>query len=89
VPQRLQAIELEVSEFEAPTQLSFAEFNRLGMLTGLDAGRRQALAAQEQLLAARHGDASFRHVASVDPDNVLTERRVRWQIGANLRRGRT
>jgi hypothetical protein len=32
-------------------------------------------------LTARYGDAPFRHVAHLDPGNVLTERRFRWQAG--------
>lgn len=81
---RLRAIELKVSEFEAPAQLSFAEFNRrqqTGMLRGMDVERLRALAELERLLAARHGETPFRHVTSVDPDNSVAERRFRWQAG--------
>ncbi len=80
----LKAIELRVGEFEQPRQLAFAELNRLdqtGVLSGMDAGRRQILAQQEQVLAARYGDASFRHLAHVDPAGILTERRFRWAAG--------
>jgi hypothetical protein len=81
---KLQAIELEISEFEAPAQLSFAEFNRLdqtGTLGGISADRRQTLAEQEQALAARYGDTPFRHVGHFDPGNILTERRFYWKNG--------
>jgi hypothetical protein len=77
-------IELIVSEFPAPRQLAFAELNRIGEtggLGGLDAGRFQALAESERALAARFGDASFRHIGPVDPGNILTERRFRWKHG--------
>jgi hypothetical protein len=80
----LQTITLKVSEFEEPSQLSFAEFNRLdqtGVLGGTGSGRLQTLVQQEQILAARYGEASFRHLAHLDPDNVLPERRFHWQIG--------
>ena len=89
---QLHAIELQISEFEPPSQLSFAEFNRLdqtGMLAGMSTGRLQALLRQEQILTARYGEAPFCHVAQVDPDNVLAERRFRWQPGLRDRRAAT
>jgi DNA polymerase-4 len=81
---QLQAIELKVSEFAQPRQLGFAELNRLdqsGGLAGLDSGRLQALSQQEAVLAARYGDASFRHVSQLDPSSILTERRFSWAAG--------
>lgn len=81
---RLQAIELEVSEFEQPTQLSFALLNRLdqsGGLAGMDPSRLAALRRQEDILAARYGETSFRHLAHIDPASILTERRFRWGAG--------
>jgi hypothetical protein len=83
VQRSLQALELEVSEFERPTQLSFAELNRIdgGGLQGMSAERALALTQGEQMLASRYGDASFRHVTHVDPRSVLTERRFRWEAG--------
>ncbi len=78
------ALVLIVSEFPAPRQLAFAELNRIGEtggLGGLDAGRFQAIAESERALAARFGDASFRHVGPVDPGNILTERRFHWKHG--------
>jgi hypothetical protein len=80
----LLALELTVSEFPAPRQLSFAELNRIGQVGGLGGPspeRLQALAEGEQVLAARYGDASFRHVGQVDPGNILTERRFYWRSG--------
>jgi hypothetical protein len=79
-----QSIEMIVSEFPAPRQLAFAELNRIGEtggLGGLDATRLQALAESERALAARFGDASFRHIGRVDPANLLTERRFHWKHG--------
>lgn len=79
-----ETIELIVSEFPAPRQLAFAELNRIGEtggLGGLDDTRFQVIAESERALAARFGDASFRHVGRVDPGNVLTERRFCWKHG--------
>jgi DNA polymerase-4 len=81
---RLYALEIEVSEFAQPMQLSFAELNRfdqVGALGGMDAVRLQALTRQEEALEARYGDASFRHLAHVDPASILAERRFRWAAG--------
>lgn len=81
---KLLTIELKVSEFAAPVQRSFEEFLQLGQtgrLSGLTSNRLLALAEQEEVLAARYGDASFRHVAHVDPGSILTERRFRWGRG--------
>jgi nucleotidyltransferase/DNA polymerase involved in DNA repair len=81
---RLQAIELKVSEFTQPAQLSFADFDRLdqtGALRGLSVERRRALAHEDEIFEARYGSAAFRHVTGVDPGNILTERRFRWQSG--------
>jgi hypothetical protein len=90
----LQAVELEVSGFEPPVQLSFAEIDRIGEsggLRGMDGGRVRALMRQEEILAARYGDPTFRHVTHVDPSSILTERRFRWNVGLlrdrSLRRG--
>lgn len=84
---RAGSVELDVSEFEAPRQLSFAELLRFdGGLGGRLADPRGALLEQERLLAARHGDAAFRHVTQVDPESVLTERRFRWQSGLSPNR---
>ncbi|MGI8827732.1 MAG: DNA polymerase Y family protein [Chloroflexota bacterium] len=80
----LERIELKVSEFEEPVQLGFDTCMRLdqtGGLAGLGPERRRAIARQEQILTARYGDATFRHVAQVDPGSVLTERRFRWGNG--------
>lgn len=85
----IEAIVLEVSEFEEPAQLSFAEFNRLdqvGTLGGMSAGRMQILTQQEQILVARYGEA-FRHVTHMDPGNILAERRFRWQPGLRRQSG--
>lgn len=83
--QRIEAIEVEVSEFAQPVQLAFDELYRLDLggagFRGMDSGRMQALVQQEQVLAARYGDASFRHVSHIDPRSVLTERRFRWADG--------
>jgi len=81
---RLHAIELWISEFPAPRQLSFPELNRIGQTGGLggaSAERLQALAEGEQVLATRYGDASFRHLTRLDPGNILTERRFHWSSG--------
>lgn len=80
----LQAIELEVSEFEAPFQLAFDEWRRLdqtGTLGGCAPGRLQALAEQEQVLVARYGREPFRHLGAVNLESVLTERRFQWEDG--------
>jgi nucleotidyltransferase/DNA polymerase involved in DNA repair len=79
-----EVIELIVSEFPRPRQLAFAELNRIGEtggLGGLDATRVQVIAESERALAARFGDATFRHVGHVDPGNILTERRFFWKHG--------
>jgi hypothetical protein len=55
----------------------------------MSTGRLQALLRQEQILTARYGGAPFCHVAQVDPDNVLAERRFRWQPGLRDRRTAT
>jgi hypothetical protein len=84
---QLQSITLEIAEFPPPSQLSFPELDRIdqtGALRGMDAVRRQALSQQEQVLAARYGDTSFRHVGHVDPASILTERRFRWDAGLPL-----
>jgi hypothetical protein len=84
---QLQSIGLAITEFPPPSQLSFPELDRIdqaGALRGMDAVRRQALGQQEQVLAARYGDASFRHVAHIDPTSILTERRFRWDAGLPL-----
>ena len=81
---RARAVELEISEFEGPKQLSFAEMLRIdevGRLGGRLANPRGALLEQERLLTARYGDPAFRHITQVDPESVLTERRFRWQAG--------
>lgn len=81
---RSHAVELRVSEFPAPKQLSFPELNRIGQvgsLGGATAERLQSLAEGEQVLLARYGDASFRHLTRLDPANVLTERRFSWGSG--------
>jgi len=90
----LGAIELRISEFEVPSQLGFAECMRLdqaGGLEGISPERRQAIRQQEDVLATRYGDTSFRHVTHVDPASVVTERRFQWQDGigweASVRRG--
>lgn len=78
------SIELIVSEFPSPRQLAFTELNRIGEIGGLggmDATRFQAIAEGERMLAARFGDASFRHIGPVDPGNILTERRFHWKFG--------
>jgi hypothetical protein len=83
-PLCLQALELEVSEFEAPRQMAFPELLQLdqtGTLGGGVADPRGVLIRQEQLLAARHGQQPFQHAAQVDPDSILAERRFRWQDG--------
>jgi DNA polymerase-4 len=83
-PHRLEAIKLEIAEFEPPSQLSFPELDRIdqaGALRGMDSVRLQALRQQEQVLAARYGDASFRYVTHIDPTSILTERRFRWTTG--------
>jgi hypothetical protein len=80
----VESIKLEISEFQEPIQLSFAELDRIdqtGALRGMDPVRLQALSQQEQVLAARYGDASFRHLTHMDPASILTERRFRWGIG--------
>jgi DNA polymerase-4 len=80
----LHAVKLEISEFQEPTQLAFAELSRIdqtGGLRGMDAARLQALMQQEGVLTARYGDASFRHVTHIDPGSVLAERRFRWNAG--------
>ncbi|HEX8919167.1 MAG TPA: hypothetical protein VF898_11745, partial [Chloroflexota bacterium] len=82
--QQLYGMTLAVSEFEAPTQLAFDEFNRIdqtGALRGLAPDRRQALLYQEQVFAGRHGSEPFLHLGLVDPSNILTERRFRWETG--------
>lgn len=81
---RLRALTLEVAEFEQPTQLSFAELDRLdqtGTLRGMDAVRLQTLIQSESALAARYGDTSFRRLVHLDPAGILTERRFRWGAG--------
>lgn len=81
---RLHAIELQISQFPGPRQLSFPELNRIGQVGGLagpSAERLQALAEGEQVLATRYGDTSFRRVTRLDPANILTERRVHWDAG--------
>lgn len=86
---RLAAIKLTISEFEAPSQLSFDELNRIdavGALRGIDSVRLQALTRGEEALAARYGDTSFRHVAELVPASILTERRFRWEAGLPWRR---
>jgi hypothetical protein len=80
----IQAIELAVSSFEQPVQLAFVELNRLegiGILRGMDAARRRAFEQAEEALATRYGDTSFRRLAHLDPANILTERRFRWDRG--------
>ncbi|HLJ69331.1 MAG TPA: hypothetical protein VKX16_18400 [Chloroflexota bacterium] len=80
----LSAVTLDVSEFQAPVQLSFAELDRIdqsGALRGLDPGRLRTILQQEEILSTRYGDAPFRHVTNVDPTSVLTERRFRWDAG--------
>ncbi|GAC1631701.1 MAG: hypothetical protein NVS4B9_23970 [Ktedonobacteraceae bacterium] len=80
----VRALELAVSEFEAPSQLSFTELNRVsetGGLAGMSMDRLNTLRRQEQLLSARYGDASFRHLADLDPGNTLAERRFQWRDG--------
>jgi hypothetical protein len=82
--ERLHAIELRISQFPGPRQLSFPELNRIGQVGGLagpSAERLQALAEGEQVLATRYGDTSFRRVTRLDPGNILTERRVHWDAG--------
>ncbi len=88
---RLEALELEVSEFAQPEQISFAELNRIsdtGGLAGMSPERRSALLHGDETWAARYGHTAFRHVASIDPTNVVTERRVRWAEGLKMARGR-
>lgn len=75
---RPQAIELRVSEFPAPRQLALES---LRGLSGVSDDRRYVIAEQEQILAVRYGDASFRRVAQLDPGNILTERRFHLQTG--------
>jgi hypothetical protein len=80
----LQAMQLEVSEFAPPQQLSFAELNRFdqaGALGGLSVERRHVLAEQDEALSSRYGQPTFRYVAHLDPANILTERRFRWAPG--------
>jgi nucleotidyltransferase/DNA polymerase involved in DNA repair len=88
---RLEALELEVSEFAQPEQIGFAELNRIsdtGGLAGMSPERRSALLHGDEAWAARYGHTAFRHVASIDPTNVVTERRVRWAEGLKMARGR-
>jgi hypothetical protein len=83
-PHRHMTIKLEIAEFQPPSQLSFPELDRIdqtGALRGMDPVRLQALRQQEQVLVARYGDASFRHVTHIDPSSILTERRFRWNAG--------
>jgi DNA polymerase-4 len=85
--QLITSITLEITEFQQPSQLSFVELDRIdqtGALRGMDPVRLQALSQQERVLAARYGDASFRHVTHLDPASILTERRFRWNAGLNL-----
>lgn len=88
---RLEALELEVSEFAQPEQIGFSELNRIsetGGLAGMSPERRGALLHGDETWAARYGHTAFRHVASVDSTNVVTERRVRWAEGLKpARRG--
>lgn len=86
---RLAAITLRVSEFPAPRQLSFLELDHLDRTGGprrISAERARMLAEGERVLNARYGDASFRHVAQVDPNAILSERRFRWEEGLPWRR---
>jgi DNA polymerase-4 len=79
-----QALELEVSEFEAPRQMAFPQLMRLdqtGSLGGGVADPRGVLTRQEQMLTARYGQQLFQHAGQFDPDSILTERRFRWQDG--------
>lgn len=80
---RLQAVELTVSQFEPPIQLTLAG---LGRPVGMDPIRLQALTQQEGALEARYGDTSLRHAASLDPAGLLAERRFRWAHGLPWRR---
>jgi DNA polymerase-4 len=86
---RLTAMAVRVSEFPAPRQLSFIELDRIdqtGRLGGMSAERARVLAEGARVLNARYGDASFRHVAQVDPNAILSERRFRWEDGLPWRR---
>lgn len=81
---RLRSLRLEVSEFQAPLQLSFEGLNRLdqtGSLGGSVTMRHQLVAEQDRILAARYGEDAFRHVTRVDPSSILTERRFQWRPG--------
>jgi DNA polymerase IV len=87
IARSLQALSLEISEFEQPAQLAFVEIDRIGEsggLRGMDPGRLQTLLRQEEILATRYGDPTFRHVTHVDPSSVLAERRFRWNVGLSL-----
>lgn len=87
----IEAVELEVSEFAEPRQHGFSELNRIdgtGGLAGMTPERRSALLRDDVAWTARHGRTAFRHVASVDPANVVTERRVRWAEGLEETRRR-
>lgn len=78
-PPHLLSLQLEVSEFQEPVQLSIDGLT--GELGGSISMRHRLVAEQDRILTARYGDEPFRHVTRVDPASILTERRFQWRPG--------
>ncbi|HZT97923.1 MAG TPA: hypothetical protein VFB34_13905 [Chloroflexota bacterium] len=70
-------LQLEMRQFAPPEQLTLFRFNARDR-TDPRWGRLQR---QEALLKRRFGATPFRHLAAVDVDSVLEERRFEWAEG--------
>ena len=73
-------LQLEMRHFAPPEQLMLPAVDAL-MGGGKNTTRVEQLARQEDILRARFGSTPFRHLAGVEPECVLEERKFRWGDG--------
>ena len=73
-------LQLEMRHFAPPEQLMLPAVDAL-MGGGKNTARVEQLARQEDILRARFGSTPFRHLAGVEPECVLEERKFRWGDG--------
>jgi DNA polymerase IV len=73
-------LQLEMRHFAPPEQLRLPVVDSL-MGSAKDNPRVEQLVRQEEILRSRFGSTPFRHLAAVDPESVLEERRFKWGEG--------
>jgi hypothetical protein len=73
-------LQLEMRHFAPPEQLMLPVVESL-MGGARDTPRVERLVRQEEILRSRFGSSPFRHLAAVDSECVLEERRFRWGDG--------